>query len=145
MQRSARLYHCARCHCQVVICSHCDRGNVYCTDGCAPRARQESLRRAQQKYQWSRAGRLANARRQQGYRARQRKKVTHQGSAFTPSNDVLPRQENSLLTRRRPSGDVEKNLVFCHFCGGACDVFLRFDFLRRRRQGYLKKEIRIGH
>jgi len=29
MQSSARLFNCARCRRQVVICSHCDRGNIY--------------------------------------------------------------------------------------------------------------------
>ena len=30
--RSARLFQCARCHALTKICSHCDRGNVYCGD-----------------------------------------------------------------------------------------------------------------
>ena len=35
MQSSARLFNCARCRRQVVICSHCDRGNRYCGKRCA--------------------------------------------------------------------------------------------------------------
>ena len=31
MCRSARLYNCVRCHCQAIICSHCDYGNRYCS------------------------------------------------------------------------------------------------------------------
>ena len=38
MDPSARLYHCARCHCQVILCRRCDRGQVYCADD---RARKE--------------------------------------------------------------------------------------------------------
>ena len=37
---TARLFNCARCGDQVVICSCCDRGHCYC-QGCALAARQE--------------------------------------------------------------------------------------------------------
>jgi len=33
MSLSARLYHCQRCHTQVIICSRCDRGQRYCPGG----------------------------------------------------------------------------------------------------------------
>jgi len=46
MNPSARMFQCARCHCQVIVCRHCDRGNVYCANGCADLARSASLRRA---------------------------------------------------------------------------------------------------
>jgi len=41
MQSSARLFNCARCRRQVVICSHCDRGNIYCSKRCSQTARRE--------------------------------------------------------------------------------------------------------
>ena len=44
MQSSARLFNCARCRCQVVICSHCDRGNIYCGKRCSETARRQSQR-----------------------------------------------------------------------------------------------------
>ena len=44
MQDSPRLYHCARCHRQVVIYRACDRGNLYCFDGCAGLARAVKIR-----------------------------------------------------------------------------------------------------
>ena len=44
MQSSARLFNCARCRCQVVICSHCDRGNLYCGKRCSQAARRQSVR-----------------------------------------------------------------------------------------------------
>jgi hypothetical protein len=46
MKPSARLYHSVGCHCQVVICRQCDRGNVYCAGDCAEQARKASLHRA---------------------------------------------------------------------------------------------------
>jgi TPP-dependent pyruvate/acetoin dehydrogenase alpha subunit len=80
MNPSARLFHCARCHCQVILCRHCDRGNVYCANGCADYARTTSLRRAAIRYRATRRGRHSNADRQRRFRARQQEKVTHQGS-----------------------------------------------------------------
>jgi len=80
MACSARVYLCARCRCQVLICSHCDRGQRYCAGGCAGAARRESLQGAGQRYQGSRRGRHRHAERQRRYRQRQREKVTHQGS-----------------------------------------------------------------
>ena len=81
MQLVGRSYQCARCLCAVVICSRCDRGNRYCSGGCAEQARRDSMRRATARYQRTRRGRFSHAARQQRYRARQRQKVTHQGSA----------------------------------------------------------------
>ena len=78
MPDTGRLFNCARCGRQVVICSRCDRGHRYCK-GCAPAARRGSRRAAGARYQHSRRGRLAHAERQHRYRAR-RQKVTHQGS-----------------------------------------------------------------
>ena len=129
MKPSARLYNCARCHCQVIICRHCDRGNVYCGESCSAPARAETLHRARRKYQSSRADRFANAQRQRRYRARQQQKVTHQGSSLVGPNDVLPLKQNSLQKRRRQTGVIEKTVLHCHFCQRECDVFLRLDFL----------------
>jgi hypothetical protein len=70
--RSARLFLCARCRAQVLVCSCCDRGQIYCTGGCAQIARREGLREAGQRYQASRRGRVAHALRAHRYRARQK-------------------------------------------------------------------------
>lgn len=135
MSPSARLYHCLRCHRQVIVCRYCDRGQVYCLSGCAHRARQESLRRASRRYQGSRRGRFTNAARQQRFRTRQREKVTHQGSAVFSTSDLLVR------TRSRPVvGDGNKAVLTdsglcCHQCQRPCDPFLRQDFLRRSQRG----------
>ena len=71
MSLSARRFHCARCHCPVILCRACDRGHVYCTNGCAQQARKDSLQRAGARYRASRRGRLNNALRQRRFRARQ--------------------------------------------------------------------------
>jgi len=129
MKPSARLYNCARCHCQVLICCFCDRGNVYCGEACAKPARLDTLHRARKKYQSSRAGRMVNALRQRRYRIRQRIKVTQQGSTLHRCDDVLPLKKNSVNKFKRRRAVIDKTVMRCHFCQRECDVFLRLDFL----------------
>jgi hypothetical protein len=68
-EASARLFLCKRCRDQMLICSRCDRGHVYC-DGCAEAARRQGQREAGKRYQATRKGRRAHAARQCAYRAR---------------------------------------------------------------------------
>ena len=126
MENTARLYNCARCHCQVIICSHCDRGNIYCGKSCADLARKTSLSAAGKRYQRTRRGRLKHADRQRHYRSRC-KKVTHQGSPDPASNDPLITRPEAPA----PVAIIEDKGVHCHFCGRPCSVFVRLDFLYR--------------
>jgi hypothetical protein len=84
---SARLFMCAGCHAQALICSCCDRGQIYCAGDCAVRARRTG-RDARRRYQTSRRGRLALAERSRRYRVRC-KNVTHHGSPPSPSDNLL--------------------------------------------------------
>jgi hypothetical protein len=77
---SYRLYNCARCGAQVRVCRRCDHGNLYCARACAQIRRAESVRRASARYQRTRRGAARHAARQRAFRARERCKVTHQGS-----------------------------------------------------------------
>ncbi len=130
MENTARLFNCARCRCQVVICSHCDRGNIYCGRGCSYSARRESQRAAGRRYQRSRQGRFTHAARQRRYRAR-RQEVTHQGSAALPPNASLD-PESRASPRQHISSPVTHALgLRCHFCHRPCSPFLRRDFLHR--------------
>jgi hypothetical protein len=88
MNSCARLYNRYRCHAQVQICSHCDRGNIYCND-CAPIAREDAQRRAAKRYQSSLQGRTKHTARQRRYRERQQQKVTHKGSFRITLHDLL--------------------------------------------------------
>ena len=72
MVNSARLFNCASCRRQVVLCRRCDRGNAYCSRDCGEAARRQSQRVAGQRYQNSRRGRQKHAQRQRRYRERQR-------------------------------------------------------------------------
>jgi hypothetical protein len=57
---TGRFFLCGRCRAQVLICSHCDRGQIYCGERCAGAARRNSLHAAG-RYQASRRGRLRHA------------------------------------------------------------------------------------
>ncbi len=119
MENTARLYNCARCNRQVIICRACDRGHRYCGQSCSSSARQASLRAAGQRYQRSRRGRFVNAQRQRRYRSR-RHKVTHQGSTDSSPDDSLCSESRVQAVQG----------VRCHFCNCLCSLFIRLDFLR---------------
>ena len=131
MQTSSRLYQCARCHAQVIVCSRCDRGHRYCIDGCAQTARTDSLKRAGKKYQSSRTGRFNSAARQQRFRVRTSQKVTHQGSTPKRLRDLL---EIRLIQLEKANSPLFPGIgLYCHHCGAVCEPFLRHDFLHRSR------------
>jgi len=131
MPTSSRLYFCCRCHVQVIICSHCDRGQRYCPGECRHEARSESLKRAGSTYQQSRVGRLNNAARQHRFRQRNQQKVTHQGSP--------PKRLHALLktrlteTAKTQTLSLSGTVLRCHHCGAVCEPFLRQDFLHSSR------------
>jgi len=131
MQTSSRLYHCCRCHAQVVICSRCDRGQRYCSGACSGLARAESCQRSTKKYQRTRAGRINNAARQQRYRQRIKQKVTHQGSPPKRLHDLLVIRLIQLKKANGPS--FPGTGLYCHHCGAVCEPFLRHDFLHSSR------------
>ncbi len=136
---SARLYNCARCQKQVIICCYCDRGNIYCSGGCSEQSRHNKQQEAARRYQSSPKGRQRHAQRQRQYRQRQqqyrqcpKEKVTHQGSPELAAYDSITTglkteniQSTSPLFSRRTQW-------FCHFCGAQCGDHLRWSFLHRQ-------------
>lgn len=131
MCRSARFYSCARCHDQVIICSHCDRGQRYCSAECAEQSRLENQRAAGARYQSNFQGRQAHARRQRHYRQRQREKVTHQGSPDLSPYDVLVIEPEAVTRQLKQAPWTDGSSHHCHFCGDRCDEWLRWAFLHR--------------
>jgi len=130
MQTDARLYNCHLCHCQVIVCRHCDRGQIYCSSQCASKARRLSCRAAAKRYQNTYQGRLKHAARQHRYRVRiaQRvKKVTHQGSKKNTIYGVLPTTSNQV---NQPVTDAIKAELCCHFCKRIVSDCLRTGFIR---------------
>lgn len=128
MENTARLFNCARCQSQVVICSHCDRGNIYCGPSCSQQARRESMKAAGRRYQRSRRGRFAHAERQRRYRAH-RHKVTHQGSPQSARNDSLEPESRASLRRSPFSPVAPARGLYCHLCKRPCSAFVRLDSL----------------
>lgn len=126
---SARIFNCALCYHQVIICSCCDRGNIYCGPECSKEARKKSLRAADKRYQNTYAGKINHAKRQSCYRERQKIKVTDQGSPELENNDLLEFEDHEL-ENLKPNDDI-----YCHFCGRKCDSLLRVDFLRTHASG----------
>lgn len=152
---TARLYHCTRCHRQVMICSYCDRGNCYCFKGCAEAALKERCQRNARRYQRSKKGRHANARRQRRWRERQRSKSASNVPANTPVSDPVPPAGTKNITHRGSvAGAIDAPLAHrdnrvstgdsavdtlgandclrCDQCQRVCDPFLRIDFVHTR-------------
>lgn len=142
MCHNPRLFNCARCHEQVIICTDCDRGQIYCANGCAELVRQASLHAANARYQKSRKGKHNHAQRQRRYRRHQQdknKKVTYQGSPEKSDHDVLP------LSPAKPNKtklDFKTGELHCHFCKKSVSNFLRTIFLapayRRHHSSMIK-------
>lgn len=126
MQADARLFNCARCFKQVLICSKCDRGNIYCTRNCATICRKKSLKAAGEKYQQTKAGKTNHAARQQFYRQKQ-KKVTHHSSLILTTNDLLITECSFDLIN---TSTTSTKRIQCHFCRKLCSVYVRTGFKR---------------
>ena len=155
MPRSARLFLCARCRDQVLLCSHCDHGQLYCGRACSSASRHERRRETGQRYQRSRSGRLKHAARSACWRARRRSqgqvgagddtnKVTHQGCqpslgnaslvpcpAPMPSPCELCVPTESVMAHATAPMAVPAMLV-CRRCAHALQPFVRLERLLRR-------------
>jgi hypothetical protein len=126
----ARRFLCARCRTPVLVCSHCDRGQIYCASGCAAAARGERQRDAAQRYQCSRRGRFNHAARTRRWRERQAastrlaavppaqsgtqsgtQSVTHQGSPPTTLDAVLVAPPSSMPGAAGPASQPCMTLI----------------------------------
>lgn len=133
---SSRLFLCARCKCLIVICTSCDRGQIYCSSDCSEIRRRETISQAARRYQRSAIGARNHARRQARYRSRQQK-VTHHGSRPPGSAAKLLRTvlAAALLlgsSQRKRPGEVPAlplETTRCHFCGRSSSGFTRSSFL----------------
>ena len=130
-----RFFCCARCRGQAFICSRCDRGQIYCTRGCAGAARRAKQREAARRYQRTLYGRRNHAARMARYRARQNK-VTHHGSPVT-APDAVVSSDSATAEDEEPSpaeavAGERPAVTRCHWCACRCPDRVRRDFLRRR-------------
>ena len=125
MEHTARLFNCIRCHKQVLICSDCDRGNIYCGRACSAAVRQKSVRAAGVRYQKSYKGKFKHAARQQRYRELKKQKVTHQASKAEPVPSSSKPSDKCIL----PGLITSKSESHCNFCGCHVADLLRINFL----------------
>jgi len=154
LDKPARLFLCARCCKQVLICNDCDRGNRYCASGCANVVRRALQRDAGDRYQDSYVGRIKHAWRTRRWRQRNaqaEQSVTHQGSqlglldavlAATPTPVPAPAVAAppppcaSILKVALATGAASAACALpastwrCHWCGERCTLFVRLGFLR---------------
>lgn len=131
MESTGRFFLCVCCRSQVVICSHCDRGQIYCAADCAQAARCHAVREAGRRYQTSRRGRFAHAERSRRYRTRQ-KNVTHQASPALAPDDLLAASSTLMVEASSKAIPTALSTRVCHFCGRPCAQFVRTGPLRRR-------------
>ncbi|GAB4035745.1 MAG: hypothetical protein Fur0014_01760 [Rubrivivax sp.] len=144
LDHPARLFVCARCRAQVLLCSRCDRGQRYCGRTCSRASRVQALRAAGRRYQDSRAGRMAHAARSRRWRQRRRERalaaveagdacnfVTHQGSPVPPPTAPLaaPEQAGQPLSA---AGDAltAPTSAHCRRCTAPLPPWVRQGFLR---------------
>lgn len=137
-----RLFLCARCREQVVLCSRCDRGQRYCGQACSDAVRRDRQRAAGQRYQCSSAGRAKHAERSRRWRLSQRERqreptvdasapVTHHGPP-EPVGDV----PGPVATAERSPASVGREAPAQWRCPGCTTLLLpwvRQGFMRRRR------------
>jgi hypothetical protein len=121
MPDSGRLFLCARCRAQVIVCRSCDCGQIYCSPECADDARRASLLAAGRRYQHSLPGRTRHAARQRRYRQRLRE-MAHRlcvlaAADAPPATTSTTAASASLIpiAGTNPSG-------CCHGCKHVCRV-----------------------
>jgi len=143
LELPARLFLCVGCRTQVVLCSHCDRGNRYCGRACWRQVHDLARREAASRYQRSRRGRLQHAARSRRWRqcvaerACTEHKVTHQGCPAGVAAAPLAACTSDItsIASDPPVGALApRPSLRCHRCAAVQPDWLRQDFLRRGRQ-----------
>jgi hypothetical protein len=130
-----RLFNCAACRKLRIVCSKCDRGNIYCST-CAPERRRQRRREATARYQATPRGRRKHADRQRRYRERLKlQKVTHAGSQQLYRRALLERARKLASSTSIPEMEFDSKHRNCCYCGGSPTRFLRFDTLQAYTSG----------
>ncbi len=100
----ARRFVCARCRAPALVCSHCDRGQIYCAAGCSATARRQSQRDAGRRYQDSLPGRFHHAARTRRWRERQAALTTSTSTPMPAATRVAPFAAQSVTHQGSPLG-----------------------------------------
>jgi hypothetical protein len=130
---SCRLFLCARCRDQVVLCRTCDRGQIYCGRECSLDARRHNQREARSRYQASDRGRQLHAERSRRYRANLRR-VTDHGLQIGTAPEIDHASATEAAMSPQPSVDTASRPAnACHRCGRQTSGFVRLSPIRRPR------------
>jgi hypothetical protein len=146
VQETIRRFLCAGCRVVAYLCTACDRGQRYCSDGCARGARRRSQRESDRRYQGSERGRLKHAERARRYRQRCRS-VTEHSAVVSLEQDVRSTSATSEVSTPSSAEGTARKLasesstdeiahfrqVTGHFCRRWCDQWIRYAPLRLRR------------
>lgn len=147
-----RHYKCARCGKAVLICTCCDRGNRYCSDGCQECARAESQRKSAKLYWRSKKGKANASARQVRFRMRRQEKVIHldippqqeEQSPHVPAPICAPEkivtqhgsppqtQDASMPPVQTVVPIADHKPFCCHFCDRLLSEFVRTNKLAHR-------------
>ncbi len=101
------------------ICSHCYRGQRYCSATCRVQARGQQRRAANGRHQRSEEGRLDHRDRQRAYRCRRAAAgVTDQSSGEPVAYGMMAVPQAALVVERRRlyEGPIA-GMIVCRFCG----------------------------
>lgn len=144
MEPIGRLFLCACCRKQTVICSACDRGQIYCSPACSEPIRLSRVREAGRRYQSSERGRANHAQRMKRYREN-RSRVTHQGPVHDRDDVALsaPMVQHATSAPRantQTSGAPWR----CQACKCICSAFVRLGFLYVRPALQIVTRARAG-
>ena len=122
----------SECRTLFIVCSHCDRGQQYCSRGCRRISRLEQQRVARRRYQHSLEGRLDHRDRQRAYRMRKSaiaralltERVTEHGSQTRATSVTMCPPCSWLPEPVRPQAwnlvwrlVYSRGWVICRFCG----------------------------
>lgn len=119
------------CRALFFICSHCDRGQSYCSPSCRSLSRLKQLRAARRRHQQSPEGRLDHRDRQRAYRLRKSasvrastsKSVTdHTSQTGRPSATISTpskwlKEPVGSASWRLPQALFPFGLIVCQVCG----------------------------
>ena len=112
-----QILNCPVCRCNFSICHSCYRGQKYCSESCRMQALRIQQRKASARYQSTASGRRRHRLRQNTYRRRRQKNVTHEPSI--PGND---RVEPPIgVVAREP--DHLRTAGYCIVCRQGIDFF----------------------
>jgi len=164
--QSVRRFFCGNCNQEVYICSHCDRGNIYCGKSCSKFQRLKNHRRSNRKSRKHPLCKLKAAQRQQRYREKLKKqrlinsaiksKVTDQGTAISRQHLIMTSKSNSQNLKlvnesrtkavqisqhpiRRLKALLSKEAItyYCSFCKCKWSKIVRYESLVYWNRGWV--------